>query len=102
MQSRPAGDPARSSHKCVRGRRMLVLGLRCCLLATLASSAGALDNGVGLVPAAGWSSWNVFGGGVTAEAVMGMADVMVEKGAPGRRRSLPRGTPSVSVRMAPH
>jgi hypothetical protein len=29
---------------------------------------------------AGWSSWNVFGGGVTAEAVMGMADVMVEKG----------------------
>jgi hypothetical protein len=30
--------------------------------------------------AAGWSSWNVFGGGVTAEAVMGMADVMVEKG----------------------
>lgn len=82
---------------------MLVLGLRCCLLATLASSAGALDNGVGLVPAAGWSSWNVFGGGVTAEAVMGMADVMVEKGAPGRRpRSLPRGTPTVSVRMAPH
>ena len=60
----------------------MMLGLRCCLLATLAASAGALDNGVGLVPAAGWSSWNVFGGGVTAEAVMGMADVMVEKGAP--------------------
>jgi hypothetical protein len=40
----------------------------------------ALDNGVGLTPAAGWSSWNVFAGDVTAEAVMGVADVMVEKG----------------------
>jgi alpha-galactosidase len=40
----------------------------------------ALDNGVGLVPAAGWSSWNTFGGGVTADAVMSMADIMVEKG----------------------
>ena len=32
------------------------------------------------MPAAGWSSWNVFGGDVTASAVMGMAEVMVEKG----------------------
>jgi alpha-galactosidase len=49
-------------------------------LLLLPPAAVALDNGVGLVPAAGWSSWNVFGGGVTAEAVMGMADVMVAKG----------------------
>ena len=40
----------------------------------------AFDNGVGLVPAAGCSSWNVFAGGVTAADAMGMADVMVEKG----------------------
>ena len=42
--------------------------------------ACALDNGVGLVPAAGWSSWNVFGAGVTAADVMGMADAMVARG----------------------
>ena len=32
------------------------------------------------MPAAGWSSWNVFAGGVTAADVMGMADAMVAKG----------------------
>lgn len=50
------------------------------IIVLLASTAYALDNGVGLVPAAGWSSWNTFGGAVTAAAVKGMADVMVEKG----------------------
>ena len=45
-----------------------------------APPSAALDNGVGLTPAAGWSSWNVFAGGVTAADVMGMADVMVEHG----------------------
>ena len=50
------------------------------LLLLAPRAATALDNGVGLTPAAGWSSWNVFGGGVTGEAVMGMADVMVAKG----------------------
>jgi alpha-galactosidase len=33
-----------------------------------------------VLSAGGWSSWNVFGGGVTAKAVMEMAEVMVEKG----------------------
>ena len=34
-----------------------------------AASTTALDNGVGLIPAAGWSSWNVFAGRVSADAV---------------------------------
>ena len=57
--------------------RAAQLGL---LLAAAAPPSAALDNGVGLTPAAGWSSWNVFAGGVTAADVMGMADVMVEHG----------------------
>ena len=32
------------------------------------------------MPAAGWSSWNVFAGRVTAADVMGMADAMVANG----------------------
>ena len=40
----------------------------------------ALDNGVGRTPASGWSSWNVFGDGVSAAAIKGMADAMVLHG----------------------
>ena len=50
---------------------LVLLGLSC---------ARGLDNGVGLVPASGWSSWNVFASAVTAADVMSMADVLVEKG----------------------
>ena len=48
--------------------------------AALAVACRALDNGVGRTPASGWSSWNVFGDGVSAAAIMGMADAMVLHG----------------------
>ena len=43
--------------------------------------SAALDNGLGRTPAMGFNTWNVFRcGGVTAAAVVGVADRMVELG----------------------
>ncbi|KAJ3210488.1 hypothetical protein HDU67_005253 [Dinochytrium kinnereticum] len=41
---------------------------------------GALDNGLGLTPAMGWNSWNLFACDISEEIVKGMADTIVRLG----------------------
>ena len=55
-------------------------GAQLLFASALVAACCALDNCVGRTPAAGWSSWNVFGDGVSAAAIMGMADAMVLHG----------------------
>ena len=50
------------------------------LLLSLALPTLALDNGVGLTPALGWSTWNTFQGAVSAELLRASADTMVSSG----------------------
>ena len=56
------------------------MAARLAFLVASASSALALDNGVGLTPALGWSTWNSFGGSVSDELLRASADVLVSSG----------------------
>ncbi|KAJ3101189.1 hypothetical protein HDU97_001601 [Phlyctochytrium planicorne] len=50
-------------------------------LALLASGpALALDNGLGLKPALGWNSWNLFNCDITEDIVKGMVDTIIKLG----------------------
>ena len=51
-----------------------MLGLAC--LAILWPPALGLDNGVGLTPPMGWSSWNVYAGGVDEAKIKATIDAM--------------------------
>ena len=44
------------------------------------SSIYALDNGLGLTPAMGWNSWNLYGCHINETIVKRMADAMVSTG----------------------
>ena len=56
--------------------RALALALAlCACVCTL-----GLDNGVGLTPAMGWSTWNTFGGSVSDALLRQSADAMVASG----------------------
>lgn len=53
------------------------MAARLAFLVASASSALALDNGVGRTPALGWSTWNTFSNRVSDELLRASADVMV-------------------------
>jgi alpha-galactosidase len=53
---------------------------RALLPLALGLSVSALDNGVGLVPALGWSTWNRFGFAINETLVHEMADAIVATG----------------------
>jgi alpha-galactosidase len=53
---------------------------RAVLLVALVSCACALDNGVGLTPAMGFSTWNTFGGSVSDALLRETADAMASNG----------------------
>jgi alpha-galactosidase len=42
--------------------------------ASIASTAFALDNGLGLVPQMGWNTWNKFGCDISEDLVKGAVD----------------------------
>jgi alpha-galactosidase len=46
----------------------------------LLPAAHALQNGVGLTPALGWSTWNTFGGSVSDALLRESADAMLSSG----------------------
>lgn len=46
----------------------------------LFSSAGSLDNGLGLTPPMGWNSWNHFGCRVSDELIRRTADAFISTG----------------------
>ncbi|KAJ3191841.1 hypothetical protein HK101_007344 [Irineochytrium annulatum] len=52
------------------------------VLGSLLSLRGALalDNGLGLTPAMGWNSWNLFACNINEDIIKDMADAIVEKG----------------------
>lgn len=54
--------------------------LQAAALVALVGLASALDNGVARTPPMGWNSWNHFGGGVSAEVMMGTADAFLSRG----------------------
>ena len=54
--------------------------LRLLLLLLLPSTSRALDNGVGLLPPLGWSTWNRFGFAINETLVRDMADALLASG----------------------
>ena len=65
----------------LRSRRALSPPPLLLLLALLAPApTAALDNGVGRLPAMGWSSWNTFRCDISAELVLQVADALVASG----------------------
>ena len=67
-----------------RLKTMLAVGLLLlsgtAFVATAASPAHALDNGVGRTPPMGWNSWNTFFCNISESLIRGMADTIVSSG----------------------
>lgn len=50
------------------------------MIVALFGVSTCLDNGLGLTPAMGWSTWNTFGGHVSDDLLRQSADAMVNNG----------------------
>lgn len=50
------------------------------LLSLTISTVAALDNGVGLTPAMGWSTWNKYGCSISSDVIKLNVDKIVELG----------------------
>jgi hypothetical protein len=68
--------------RCAANICLCTLNTRLCALVfiALAATSAALDNGAGLLPALGWSTWNTFGGNVNDALLRESADTMVSSG----------------------
>ena len=65
----------------VRKRHLLLVSPLLLLVSSaVCQHAAALDNGAGVTPALGWSSWNAFGNHVSEALILATADALVETG----------------------